>query len=224
MQHKYYISRKLVRKYGLLRKYTSHGFCSWIVYSNSCRYFKEIGQRSLSPELCDENNNSQNYLKKINNEAWYSIQSCYVSVHRKLYWEWKSYLPKFSHWMIMKKISTFWNSGMWIIVIYEKSLIPWKIEGRRRRGHQRIRWQMASLMQRTWTWANFGRRWRTGRAGMLQSMGLQIVGYNWVTEQQSVNSLPAVQETQIRSLALGKILWKGKWQPISVFLQKLDTT
>ena len=33
---------------------------------------------------------------------------------------------------------------------------------------------------------------------MLQSMGLQIVGYDWVTEQQSVKSLPAVQETQIR--------------------------
>ena len=35
---------------------------------------------------------------------------------------------------------------------------------------------------------------------MLQSMGLQIVGYNWVTEQQSVKSLPAMKETQILSL------------------------
>ena len=123
-----------------MRKYTSHDFCSWIVYSNSYRYFQKIAQRNLSPELCDANNNSHNYSKKINNEACYSIQSCYISVHRELYWEWKSYLPKFSHWMVMKKISIFWSSGMWIIVIYEKSLILGKTEGRKKRGHQRIRW------------------------------------------------------------------------------------
>ena len=33
--------------------------------------------------------------------------------------------------------------------ILEKTLMLGNIEGRRRRGHQRIRWQMASLMQRT---------------------------------------------------------------------------
>ena len=36
----------------------------------------------------------------------------------------------------------------------------------------------------TWTWANSGRWWGTGRAGLLQSMGLQSVGHDWVTEQQ----------------------------------------
>ena len=46
---------------------------------------KKIAQRNLSPELCDANNNSHNYSKKINNESCYSIQSCYISVHRKLY-------------------------------------------------------------------------------------------------------------------------------------------
>ena len=33
--------------------------------------------------------------------------------------------------------------------LLEKSLMLGKIEGRRRRGHQRMRWQMASLMK--WT-------------------------------------------------------------------------
>ena len=32
--------------------------------------------------------------------------------------------------------------------------------------------------------ASFGRWWRTGKPGVLQSMGLQKVGHNWVLEQQ----------------------------------------
>ena len=43
---------------------------------------------------------------------------------------------------------------------------------------------MASLTQWTWVWAS-SRRWRrTGKPGMLQSMGLQRVSHNWATEQK----------------------------------------
>ena len=38
------------------------------------------------------------------------------------------------------------------------------------------------LTQWTWTWANFGRQWRTGKHGTLQCMGLQRVRQDWVTE------------------------------------------
>ena len=38
------------------------------------------------------------------------------------------------------------------------------------------------LTQRTWVWGNSGSWWWTGRPGMLQSMGSQRVGYDWVTE------------------------------------------
>ena len=41
---------------------------------------------------------------------------------------------------------------------------------------------MASLTQWTWVWVNSGSWWWTGRAGVLQSMGSQGVGHNWVTE------------------------------------------
>ena len=41
---------------------------------------------------------------------------------------------------------------------------------------------MASLSQWTWAWANSGSCWWTGRPGVLQSMGLQRVGHDWVTE------------------------------------------
>ena len=42
---------------------------------------------------------------------------------------------------------------------------------------------MASLIQQTWTWANFGRWWGAGRPGMPQSTGLQRVEHYWATEQ-----------------------------------------
>ena len=41
---------------------------------------------------------------------------------------------------------------------------------------------MASLTEWTWVWANYGRWWRTGRPGVLQSMGSQRVGHNWAAE------------------------------------------
>ena len=65
----------------------------------------------------------------------------------------------------------------------EKTLMLGKIEGGRRRRQQRMRW-MASLTQWTWVWASSGRWWRTGKPGMLQSMGSQRVRHDWATEQQ----------------------------------------
>ena len=66
----------------------------------------------------------------------------------------------------------------------EKTLMLGKIEGGRRRGWQRMRWWVASSIQWTWTWANSGRWWGTGKLSVLQSMGSQRVGHDLVTEQQ----------------------------------------
>ena len=43
---------------------------------------------------------------------------------------------------------------------------------------------MESLTQWTWVWANSRIQWRTGKPGMLHSMGLQRVGHDLATEQQ----------------------------------------
>ena len=40
------------------------------------------------------------------------------------------------------------------------------------------------LTQWTWVWASSRRLWRTGKCGVLQSMGSQRVRHDWVTEQQ----------------------------------------
>ena len=43
---------------------------------------------------------------------------------------------------------------------------------------------MASPTQWTWVWANSRRWWRTGKPGVLQSMGSQRVQHHWGTEEQ----------------------------------------
>ena len=51
---------------------------------------------------------------------------------------------------------------------------------------------MASLTGWTWVCSSSGSWWWTGRPGMLQSMGLQIVGHHWVIE---LNWTAAKQQT-----------------------------
>ena len=41
---------------------------------------------------------------------------------------------------------------------------------------------MASPTWCTWVWASSGSWWWTGKPGVLQSMGLQMVGHDWATE------------------------------------------
>ena len=65
---------------------------------------------------------------------------------------------------------------------FEKTLMLGKTEGRRRRGRQRMRWLDGNTNSWTWVSVDSGSWWWTGRPGVLQFMGSQRVGHDWVTE------------------------------------------
>ena len=97
----------------------------------------------------------------------------------------KEISPEYSLEGLMLKLKLQYSGHLiWRADTLEKTLMLGKIEGRRRERH-RMRWLEASLKQWTWVWANSRRWWRAGKPGLLQSMGLQRVGYNLVTKQQS---------------------------------------
>ena len=56
---------------------------------------------------------------------------------------------------------------------FEKTLMLGKIEGRSRRGRQRMRWLDGITDSVIWVWMNSGSWWWTGRPGVLRFMRLQ---------------------------------------------------
>ena len=115
-------------------------------------------------------------------------------------------LPKFpqntqhpfnrSNQSVLKEISPEYSlEGLMLKLLYfghlmrginslEKTLILGKIEGRRRRGRQRMRWIDAIADSMGQIWASSGRCWRARKPDVLQSMGSQKVCDDWVIEQQ----------------------------------------
>ena len=80
-----------------------------------------------------------------------------------------------------------WNSSPLVTWCKELTLLkrPWCWERLKARGEGDDRgWDgwMASPTQWTWVWVNSGSWWWTGRPGVLQSMELQRVRHDWVTE------------------------------------------
>ena len=92
----------------------------------------------------------------------------------------------------------------------EKTLMLGKIEGRRRKW-----WDgwMASPTRWTWIWVNSRSWWWTGRTGMLQSMGSQRVGHDWVTELTdcNINLGVFISHSLLLLKILIQILWPLSW-------------
>ena len=71
---------------------------------------------------------------------------------------------------------------MWRVDSLEKTLMLGGIWGQEEKGTTGWDGWMALPTRWTWVWVNSGSWWWTGRPGMLQFMGLQRVGHDWVTE------------------------------------------
>ena len=71
---------------------------------------------------------------------------------------------------------------MWKTDSLEKTVMLGKIEGRRKRGQQKMRWLDALLTPWTWVRASPRSWWWTGKPVVLQSMGLQRIRHDWVTK------------------------------------------
>ena len=91
--------------------------------------------------------------------------------------------PEYSSEGLMLKLKLqYFGPLMQRVYSLEKTLMLGKIGDRRQEG----KWDdggwddwMASLTQQTWLWPSSRRQWRTGKPGMLQSMGSQRIGQDW---------------------------------------------
>ena len=88
--------------------------------------------------------------------------------------------------LMLKLELQYFGHLMWSVDSLEKTLMLGGIRGRRRRGRQRMRWLdgISDSMH-----VNSGSWWGTGRPGVLQSIGLQRVGHDWVTEPTKIYTL-----------------------------------
>ena len=90
------------------------------------------------------------------------------------------------HWKDLLKLKLqYFSHLMWRATSLEKALMLGKIEGKRRSGQQRMRWLDGITASKDKIWANSGRQWRTGKPGMLQSMGLQRVRCDLATDNNN---------------------------------------
>ena len=91
----------------------------------------------------------------------------------------------FMHWRRKWQCSCWENPrdrGAWWAAVYGVAQSRTRLK--RLSSSSRIISWMALPIQWTWTWANSRIQWGTGRPGVLQRMGLQISGHDFVTEQQ----------------------------------------
>ena len=110
-----------------------------------------------------------------------------------------------------------WNSNT-LATWYEELIHlkrPWCWERLRagREGDNRG-WDgwMASPTQWTWVWVNSGSWWWTGRPGVLQSMGSQRIGHDWVTELNYMKDLSysiLLKKTPFCKNSQKRVFWKS---------------
>ena len=83
---------------------------------------------------------------------------------------------------------------------------------------------MASPTWWTWVWVNSGSWWWTGRPGVLQFMGSQRVGHDWVTKLNWTEREEPTFENTLPSNTLIQSWWRNQKLSIQANLRELSTT
>ena len=91
----------------------------------------------------------------------------------------------------------------------EKTLILGKIEGKRRRGRQRMRWLDNITDSMDMNLSKLQETLKEGKPGMLQSMELQRVGRDLVTKQQQIQI--STWKNVLHHFPLEKCKLKSRW-------------
>ena len=101
----------------------------------------------------------------------------------------KEISPEYSLEGLMLKLKLqYFGYLMWRADSFEKTLMLGNIQGRRKRGWQRMRWLDGITDSKDMSLHNSRSWWWTGRPDMLRFMGSQRVGHDWATELNCLDS------------------------------------
>ena len=95
----------------------------------------------------------------------------------------KEICPEYTLEGLMLKLKLQYSGTWWEELTHWKRPWCWERLKAREGDNRRQDGWMASLTQWTWVWVSSGSWWWTEKPGVLQSMGSQRVGHDWVTEK-----------------------------------------
>ena len=153
-----------------------YGCESWTTKKTKCQRtdtFKLWCWRRLLRVLWTARRSNQSILKEINPE--YSLEG-----------------------LILKLKLQYFGHLMWRIDLFEKTLMLGKLEGKRKRGWLRMRWLDGITDSKDMSLSKLQELVMDRRAGVVQSMGSQRVGHDWVTE---------LNWTDLHIGFSGKVVW-----------------
>ena len=133
-----------------------YGYESWVIKYTEHQRMDAFELRRLMRVPWTARRSNQAILKEDNSEFWLEALRL------------KLKLQYFGH--LMRRANSL-----------AKTLMLGKIEGRRRKGQQRMRWLDGITDSMDMSWASTRRWWRAGKPGVLQSMGSQRLKHDWAT-------------------------------------------